>query len=101
MRRISLRGRAREDVAAIWSYGADRWGEKRADRYVAELDARMQAIARGDAPCRPADNLHSGLMVCRSGRHRIYFILTDAGVDVIRILHARMDPGRHLPDEDG
>jgi toxin ParE1/3/4 len=42
------------------------------------------------------DEIRVGYRRYAIGRHLIYFIARRDGVDVIRILHQRMDPTRHL-----
>lgn len=43
------------------------------------------------------DDLHSGLRVYPAGKHLIFYLEMDDGIDVVRVLHERMDIRRHLP----
>jgi plasmid stabilization system protein ParE len=46
----------------------------------------------------PCDDLSPGYWRFREGRHVIFYRLSVRTVDVIRILHERMLPRRHLAD---
>ena len=59
---IVKRPGARQDLKAIWRYSFLQWGEKQADKYLAELAA---GIARfGDNPWlgKPRDDLRPGYL---------------------------------------
>jgi toxin ParE1/3/4 len=40
--------------------------------------------------------VRSGYLKYRSGSHFVFYRLTEGGIDVVRILHTRMDFERHL-----
>lgn len=40
--------------------------------------------------------MRAGYYKFRSGSHVFFFRLTDSGIDVVRILHGRMDFEKHL-----
>ncbi len=40
--------------------------------------------------------VYEGLRVYPSGRHLIFFLATNEGIDVVRVLHERMDIPSHL-----
>jgi len=68
---------AQRDLSSIWDYTVERWDAGQAETYVLEI---RNAIERRYA----------------IGSHLIFFLEGDNGIDVIRILHQRMDPTRHL-----
>lgn len=63
---------------------------KRRD-YLAQLDSAIQAIARDPEIGRRCDDVRVGYRKLAQGSHIIYYRIGD-GVEVIRILHRRMDP---------
>jgi toxin ParE1/3/4 len=49
---------------------------------------------------REREDLRPRLRVTASGRHRIFFEVDGSRVLVIRVLHDRMDYGRHLGTDE-
>ncbi len=84
---------ARTDLSEIWSYTVDRWGEPQAERYVRQIESDLAAAAEGSRSGRAVDDYWR----IKSGHHLcIYHKLPDGEIEVIRILHERMDINRHL-----
>jgi len=96
MAELSLRPLARRDLAGIWSYSAERWSVEQADSYLRLLHEAMLASARAPQPARRVDEIRSGYRVRHAGAHLIFFQVTGTGIDVVRILHERMEPTLHL-----
>lgn len=96
MRRVILVPQARRDLGGIWDFSAETWGTAQADRYVARLVSQMDQSARRRSIGRPCDDLYPGLRRTKSGSHYIFFLATDDGIQVVRILHEQMDVEQHL-----
>lgn len=87
-----FRPRAVADLESIWDYTADRWGVAQADRYVRDLHDACRALARGEASSLDASAIRAGYRKLRRGRHLIFHRTTEDGaVEIVRILHERMD----------
>jgi len=56
----------------------------------------MKGLITGTTVSRNRDDLRPGLRMATSGRHCIFFETDDSRVLVVRVLHDRMDYGRHL-----
>ena len=69
---IVKRPGARQDLTAIWRYSFEQWGEKQADKYLAELAAGIARL--GDNPLlgKPRDDLRSGYRSLRVNEHMVY-----------------------------
>ncbi len=93
-----LSKKAQEDLQKIWYYTVERWSEKQADIYFHDLIQSLNLIAVDpDSVGRSYDEVHDGYRGLHSGRHIIFYrILKNGKVRIIRILHERMDFGRHL-----
>lgn len=96
MSQIILSPKAKADLSDIWDYTLAEWGVEQAEKYVRELWAAMQAQALDHSTSVDISDVRKGYRKTRSGSHAIFFKLTDNGIDVIRILHQRMDFERHL-----
>jgi toxin ParE1/3/4 len=96
VRRLRLRPRARQDIEQIWSYSLDNFGEQRAIEYIEAVRAAFKLVQRNPGIARTAEGGRPNLMKFRVGSHILYFHITDQSIDVVRILHGRMDFPRHL-----
>jgi toxin ParE1/3/4 len=91
-----LTPRAQADLDEIWDYTADRWGLKRAEAYIRQLWSDIAAVADRPSPGRECPQVRRGYHKYPSGSHLLFYRLTVDGIDVVRILHERMDYERHI-----
>lgn len=96
MSEFRLSPAARRDVSAIWDYTVENWGVRQAETYLRELQGAMGRIARDPSRGRDRSAIRSGYRSYLSGSHVIFYRIGAGGIDVMRILHERMDPARHL-----
>lgn len=94
MTRLRLSQEAREDLRSIWMYSADRWGAQRANRYVETIRTAITGLTNGKTASRSAEGVLPGCRRAICGRHVVYFREDGDAVEVIRVLHQRMDAGR-------
>ena len=86
----------KRDLEAIWLYTLQEWGLEQANRYTDELTTVFAQLAVGPQLGTACDHIRTGYRRSRVGRHMVYYRITDYGIAVIRILHDRMLPTRHL-----
>lgn len=96
MNRYRLSPAAVEDLSEIWDFTQDRWDAAQAEIYIGEIRAAIERVAERPDRGRPCDEIRNGYRRYVTGSHLLFFVERDGGVDVIRILHQRMDPTRHL-----
>ena len=97
MAKFHLTNKAVEDLDSIWLYTLETWSEDQADFYYRVLVKACQDIA--DRPTyldKEYDEIMPGLFGHHIYKHLIFYLLVDDGVEIIRILHERMDFGRHF-----
>ena len=95
--RFVLTPRAAADLDDIWDYTADRWGLDQAETYTRQLAKDIQTVADKPSRGRQCDEVRAGYRKYPSGSHVLFYRLTDDGIDIVRILHERMDPEQHIP----
>ncbi|MBX3596996.1 MAG: type II toxin-antitoxin system RelE/ParE family toxin [Rhizobiaceae bacterium] len=97
MPRFRLTKLAESDFDQIGSYTLENWGEVQATLYLSQLDETFHLLANTPALGRDVGDLRSGMLSCPCNRHIVFF-RRDAGgnVEILRILHERMDFVRHL-----
>jgi toxin ParE1/3/4 len=111
MARYRLSGPAQADLANILAASLERWGREGRSRYQALLAAAMRTIAsdpegpltRDRAEILPGiRSLHTRHAHGRHGVshpvHVVFYRHAPSGaIEVVRVLHERMEPSRHLP----
>jgi toxin ParE1/3/4 len=83
--------KAKEDLKAIARYTGETWGREQRNRYLAELDRGFQALAADPFKGRDCGDIRPGYRKYKVGRHFVFYRGIDGGVEVVRVLHERMD----------
>jgi toxin ParE1/3/4 len=115
MARFRLARPAQIDLANILATSAERWGAEGRQRYAAVLVAAMRQVA--DLPEGPLTKkrpeLRAGIRsfhvrhtrrsaedaMVRRPVHVLYYRVPQKGViEIVRVLHERMEPSRHLDE---
>jgi toxin ParE1/3/4 len=87
---------AQRDLSEIWDFTEERWDAGQAEKYIAEIRAAIERVAADPARGRACDEIRQGYRRYGIGSHLLFFVETDDSVDIVRVLHQRMDPTRHL-----
>lgn len=88
--------RAQTDIEEVWEYTLSRWGVDQAEVYIRQLQTAIEAVAVDPGRGRPCDDVRAGYYRLAVGSHVLFYRLTNSEVDIVRILHRRMDFDRHL-----
>jgi toxin ParE1/3/4 len=91
--------KAQDDLNDIWDYTFTRWDGDQADRYVTMIVKACQDLATGRVTGRGAEDVKPGYSNFRTGSHIVFYRhVHDAteDIEVVRILHERMDSSRHF-----
>lgn len=108
MRRLRFAARADADIDDVLTESLTRWGEAAHVRYAALLAAAFQRIAT--TPLAPTTRAHDTLAAgvrsfplrvlrghgVRAPVHVVYYRVSADFIDVLRVLHERMEPAAHL-----
>ncbi|CDZ65088.1 type II toxin-antitoxin system RelE/ParE family toxin [Neorhizobium galegae] len=95
-RGYSLSPRARRDLEEIWRYTFQKWSRAKADDYYHELIDAMLELAGDTRRGKPLDHIRPGYFSLSSGSHFIIYKRIGARISIVRVLHQRMNLGRHL-----
>ncbi len=97
MSRYLLSPAARVDLERIWDYTADRWGDDQAEEYLRDVERAIERLVGNPMIGRACDEVRPRYRKHAVGSHTLYYRIVGNGViDVVRILHQRMDVDRHL-----
>jgi len=86
---------AETDLEDIWVYTFKTWSSEQADRYQNQIIATIKELANGKKTGRPVP-VREGYYKYAVGSHYVFYRVSGASLDVIRILHQRMDVASHL-----
>jgi toxin ParE1/3/4 len=87
---------ADEDIQGIAEYSLQQWGLARAETYILGLHEAFRRLADFPDMGRDASHIRAGYWRMDSLSHAVFYTKSDAGVLIVRVLHQRMDFGRHL-----
>ena len=82
---------AQIDIEQIWDYTAENWSETQAETYVLAIREALERVAKGEIKARSAEDIRPGYYKIISGSHLILFRRNNSTIEVVRILHQRMD----------
>ena len=93
---VILSPQAEDDFTDILQYTLETWGETQVYAYRAILDKALLTIQHHPQIGHSHPELSAAHRIFSAGQHLIIYRVNDATVYVSRILHERMDIGRHL-----
>lgn len=96
MARFALSERALADLASIAEYTREHWGAARAAAWLDALEGRLTELAERPRLGRRRDELADGLLSFPFESHVVFYTPADFGIAIVRILHHRQDPHRHI-----
>jgi toxin ParE1/3/4 len=94
--RYTISPRAQGDVDEIWAHTVKHWGIDQAEVYIRQIGRHIEMVAEKPMIGRACPEVRAGYYKYPSGSDLLFYRLVEGGVDVVRILHERMDFGRHL-----
>jgi toxin ParE1/3/4 len=89
--KLVLSPKAKSDLSNIWDYSLDTWGTEKAEIYLRKLWSDMQRCADNPEIASKANIVRQGYRKMVSGSHVVYLKEIEGGINVIRVLHQRMD----------
>ncbi|OHX35056.1 plasmid stabilization protein [Methylomonas sp. LWB] len=91
-----IRQLAAEDLEQIWLYTFQQWGPEQADQYLRALFERFNWLAEHPKLGKARDDIKPGYFCFPEGRHLVFYITTNTGIEIIGIPHQSMDVVNHI-----
>ena len=85
-----------KDLAEIGKHTRKEWGDEQSKKYQIALSTRLKWLCRNKPLWRERPELQEGIYTYNEHSHIIVFLEYENGIEILRILHQRMDPVRHL-----
>jgi toxin ParE1/3/4 len=96
MEQVILSKEAREDLIEIGRYTQEKWGKEQRLKYLEQFHSTLKKLAEGKSKGRQRNELVGAPLSYGEGSPIIFYQETEKGIEVLRILHKRMDFGKYL-----
>ena len=94
-----LSQKAIDDLSAIWEYTFETWSEQQADNYYWMLLEDCKKLAENPFLGKQYPEISLEIFGFKSGEHLIFYRKSiPSHIEVIRILHSRMDLKKRFQD---
>lgn len=93
--------RAERDLLSIGEYTLRTWGEAQTARYIDELENCCERLADNAELGRRCDEIRPGLRRLEHGLHVVLYRKVRDGILILRFLHQRMLPSKHISGRSG
>jgi toxin ParE1/3/4 len=90
---------ARRDIADIFDYTLSTWGRDQANLYLDGLRAVIEGLQHTRSSWKPMPTWKLTGHRVKFRHHYVFFVVTEDGLTIARVLHERRDTLRHLVDE--
>ncbi len=92
MAKVIFRQKAINDLTEIWEYTLKNWSEKQADFYYRTIKTACDFIGENRNIGRNYSEINNRLFGFKTGKHIVFYqIISEDEIEVIRILHEKMD----------
>jgi toxin ParE1/3/4 len=92
MAKVILRQKAIDDLNDIWNYTFEKWSAKQADKYYSAIKLACNGIGENPDVGKEYDGISENLLGLKSGKHILFYkLITEERIEIVRILHERMD----------
>jgi len=99
MAKYILSPNAQESLSGIKAYSLEKFGERQTKIYLEKIDERMCFVAVNPNKGKDRDTLKKVFYSISAGSHTIYYKIKDTHIDIVDVLHQKMEPLLHLYDE--
>jgi len=91
-----LSNKADDDLAGIFTYSFQNFGEAKARAYLLSLHECLSLLAEQPAIGRKIDHIRQGYLRHEHVSHAICYKIRDDGILIVRVLHQSMKSEFHL-----
>lgn len=96
MAKFKFSKKAAQDLKEIYQYGFRKYGERRTDKYIQELEEAFVLLAENPLICRERIEFVPPVRIHPHNKHLIVYVCRADGILIVRLLHGRMDIQGHL-----
>ncbi len=95
-----ISNKALEDIENIWLYTFENWSKEQADRYIHLIFDEIEYLALNPTTGKDFNHVRKNYRYSKVKSHLIFFkkIKKETDIEIIRVLHERMDIENRLND---
>lgn len=90
--------KAISDLEEIWLYTVEKWSIEQADRYYNLIFDEINYICKNINAGKSMEHVRKGYQASKVKSHYIFYRVLNDTIEIIRILHERMDIENRLND---
>ncbi|CAN8140865.1 Toxin [uncultured Thiomicrorhabdus sp.] len=87
---------AESDLKEIYRYTVENWGNKQAQDYLVHIKQSFKTLLNNPSIGRERNELGQNVRGINCKSHIIFYRHIKTELQIIRVLHGRQDPERHL-----
>lgn len=84
------------DLDEIWYYTVEKWSAEQANRYYVLIFQEIDYICKRPLSGKSLNDIRKGYRVSKVKSHLVFYKVVNETIEIIRILHQRMDIETHL-----
>ncbi|MCG7895957.1 MAG: type II toxin-antitoxin system RelE/ParE family toxin [Candidatus Thiodiazotropha taylori] len=97
MPRFRIKAAARSDLKGNAKYTEQTWNREQSNSYLTELDQAFHRLSENTDLGKAYDHIRSGYRIFPVGSHLVFYKISAGNVvEIIRVLHKRMDVSSRL-----
>ncbi len=96
MHKYRLTPSPKSDIVDIWKYTVETWGEKQAEKYLQDVEDTINHLAENPELGKQRPEIVPGYYSFPVRKHIIFYLIADSHLDIIGILHGKMDIDKNL-----
>ncbi|MFV2061259.1 MAG: type II toxin-antitoxin system RelE/ParE family toxin [Gammaproteobacteria bacterium] len=89
---------AKKDFLSIRAYTLKRWGALQAQKYLDSLEKKCDDLVKRPHLGRERPEIKTGFRSISEGKHMIFYRVSKKGIEILRVLHTRVDIEYKLQD---
>ena len=87
---------AKNDLKDIYQYGLRQWGQAQSESYLSTIKNQFWLLTQQPLMGTERPELLPGARSLPIASHTLFYRVTANRVEIIRVLHGRQDPQRHM-----
>lgn len=99
MLKIRLTQTAEQQLEDIWIYTLSEWGEAQAGQYVSMIEQGIMQLLDNPYIGKARPEIKKDLRSLQIQKHLIFYCVGTEYIDIIGILHSRMDTGKWVNEK--
>ena len=87
---------AKNDLIDIFKYGLRQWGQAQSESYLSIIKNQFWSLTRQPLMGNERPELLPDIRSLPIESHTLFYRVTADRIEIVRVLHGRQDPQRHL-----